>query len=161
MPRRTTVFVAIAAMLGAAATLAAGGATELEAEAQRLEGLLMAPCCGATTLDLHESPAAWEMKREIRAMLAAGKTGQEILDHYVAEHGNLILAVPPARGFDLVVYVVPMVVLLVGPLLLWGRLRRGRARAAGPDDPDANAESSATSLDAEYRERLERDLRAL
>jgi cytochrome c-type biogenesis protein CcmH len=124
-----------------------------ETRARRLEGLLMAPCCGANTLAEHESPAVDRMRREIRELLAAGRSEREILDRYVATLGPTILAVPPSRGFNLVVYLVPLLALIGGPLLLWRRLRR-RDRAAPP-------EPAAPPLDVDpaYRERLERQLR--
>ena len=77
-------------------------AADIETQAREIDTQLMAPCCGANTLAEHDSPAAHQMKREIRSMLAAGRTRQEILDHYVAQHGQTILSMPPARGFNLV-----------------------------------------------------------
>jgi len=128
-------------------------AADQEAEARKIEGLLMAPCCGANTLALHESGAAHEMKREIREMLAAGKNRQQILDHYVAEKGVTILAVPPSEGFNLLVYVLPALLLVLGPIVVWMVLRARvpmAAREAKPSPPPA--------IDPTYRERLERQI---
>ena len=54
---------------------------EIEAQARKLEQQFMAPCCGANILAMHDSGSAQAMKREIREMLAAGKTRTEIVDH--------------------------------------------------------------------------------
>lgn len=78
--------------------------TDIEAEARKLEEAFMAPCCGSTTLALHDSSAAHRMKLEIREKLAAGATRQEIIDDYVAEHGHTILSMPEMKGFGLVAY---------------------------------------------------------
>ena len=135
--------------------LAAANSADHEAEARKIEGLLMAPCCGANTLALHESGAAHEMKRELREMLAAGKTRQEILDHYVAEHGVTILAVPPSVGFNLLVYILPVLALILGPLIVWIALRRRvLEKTEEPEQPVASH-----PVDPAYRERLERELR--
>jgi cytochrome c-type biogenesis protein CcmH len=144
--RHLLTLVVVASVAGSA--WAAGA--DVERQARRIEGLLMAPCCGANTLADHDSGAAHAMKREIREMLARGHSEREILDHYVAEHGHTILAMPPASGFSLLAYAVPTMALVVGPWLLWRRLR-GR-RASDPDAP-------FPAMSVESRERLERELR--
>jgi cytochrome c-type biogenesis protein CcmH len=127
-------------------------AVDNEAEARKIDGLLMAPCCGGNTLAMHESGLAQQMRREIREMLASGMNRQEILDHYVAKYGNTILAMPPDRGFNLVVYLLPLLALIGGPLLVWQILRRRVA--------DTPADSAPLPpVDPEYRKRIERELR--
>jgi len=135
-----------------AVTLAAAPGADNEAEARKIEGLLMAPCCGANTLALHESGAAHEMKREIRELLAAGKNRQQILDYYVAERGETILAVPPSRGFNLLVYVLPALALVLGPLVVWRALRRRVPTVV------AQQSTAPPTLDPDYRARLEREV---
>ena len=65
-------------------------AADLEATAEKIEAKLMAPCCGANPLSDHFSGPAEEMKIEIRAMLADGRSEKEILDFYVAKLGEKI-----------------------------------------------------------------------
>jgi len=124
-----------------------------ETEARKIETLLMAPCCGANTLALHESGLAQQTKREIREMLASGMNRQEILDHYVAKYGNTILSMPPSRGFNLTAYLLPLVVLILGPLAVWIVLRRRTSEA--PPEPTIRP-----PIEREYRERLEKELRS-
>lgn len=124
-----------------------------EAEARELEVLFMAPCCGSTTLDLHMSGPAMEMKQEIRELLAAGKTRQEILDHFVAKHGNTILSMPEAKGFGLTAYLLPGLVLTALLILVWRRLS-GQAATVDPEPVTA----APSPIDPEYRARLEREL---
>lgn len=104
-------------------------AADLEADARRIESRLMAPCCGMNALTDHYSGAAEEMKREIRRMLAAGRTEPEILDFYVARYGDAILAAPPARGFGLLAYLLPAVLVLLALTLTVGALRVWRRGA--------------------------------
>ena len=73
-------------------------AVEIETTAKKLEGELMSPCCMTNTVSEHFSRASADMKIEIRQMLGEGKTEQEIIDFYVAKHGDQILAVPPAEA---------------------------------------------------------------
>ena len=60
--------------------VAAADPQALEREAKQLEARLMAPCCWAQQVSLHQSPAADEIKQNIRRMLAEGKTSEQILD---------------------------------------------------------------------------------
>jgi len=128
-------------------------AADNEAEARKIEVLLMAPCCGANTLAIHDSDPASKMKLEIREMLASGMSRQEILDHYVAKYGNTILSMPSTRGFGLVAYVLPFFALILGPFLIWGVLRRRVTEA--PPDP-----APLPHVDLKYRERIEKELRS-
>ena len=126
-------------------------ATDNEAEARKLEELFMAPCCGGTTLALHNSSAANRMKLEIRQMLDSGMKRQEIIDHYVAKHGHTIMSMPSTSGFGLVAYVVPFLALILLPLLAWGIIRRWSRDAPSAPTP-------VQTVDPAYRERIEKEL---
>ena len=69
-----------------------------EALAQRVEGELIAPCCWVQPVAVHDSQAARDIKREVRELVAQGKTEQQILDTFIARYGEKILAAPPARA---------------------------------------------------------------
>jgi cytochrome c-type biogenesis protein CcmH len=126
---------------------------DLEARAKAIEGRLMAPCCMANTVALHESAAAEQMRREIRGSLAAGRSEREILDGYVAIHGEQILAMPYARGFNLAAYLLPLGILVAGLVLLAAAMRRWRAGVSPPGAQGAPPvdEASAARLREELR----------
>jgi cytochrome c-type biogenesis protein CcmH len=126
-------------------------AQEREEIARRIEGELMAPCCWAEPVLQHMSPVAEEMRRDIRVMLAAGKSEQEILDFYVAKYGERILTTPPARGFNLLVYIMPWVMALAGIAAVALVLRRWLAPRP--------AASAAPATDRCYMDRVDRELR--
>jgi cytochrome c-type biogenesis protein CcmH len=129
----------------------------LEREAKQLEAKLMAPCCWAQQVSLHQSQAAEEIKQNIRRLLADGKTSQQILDIYVAEYGDRILAEPPARGFSRLIYVAPWVFLAASLGLVVVVIRRLRAVSPAPARPETSA---APPSDAES-ERIDEELRNL
>ena len=135
------------------ATLPANG-EDLEQRAKKLEGKLMAPCCMANTLAEHESGPSTQMRREIRTMLAEGRSEREILDHYLEQYGAQILSAPEARGFGLTAYLVPFVLLVGGSVLMFFALRRWAATRATIATPTVEPEK----IDPEHLARLERDL---
>jgi len=131
----------------------------LEQQARRIETEVIAPCCWSQQVSVHQSPAAEEMRVRIRAMLQEGQSEPEILDAFVAEYGERILAVPRARGYTLSLYVLPVVLLVASALLLGVVVKRmaGRAVAARP----AGGASPGDAADAAYRDRLTDELRDL
>lgn len=86
---------------------------DLEREAREIETKLIAPCCWSQQVSVHFSPAADQIRQDVRKMLAEGKTRDQILDAYVAQYGERILAEPPAHGFNLVLYVLPVMLLIL------------------------------------------------
>src|SRR4029078_8758587 len=87
---------------GAGMAGAAGGPSAAE-----LEGQLVCVTC-KTTLDESDSPIARRMKAYIRRRIAQGATGRQIQGQLVAQFGEGVLASPPAHGFDLLAWVLPI-----------------------------------------------------
>ncbi len=146
------------ALLLALALAPAVPADGIEREARAIEHMLIAPCCFTQTVAVHQSQAAADVRQDVRARLTAGQTRQQILDAYVAQFGNRILAEPPAKGFSLTLYVLPVVILLGSGMLVAAivrRFSRTQPAIAGDYPPPVDA-----ATDAE-RERLEDELRDL
>jgi cytochrome c-type biogenesis protein CcmH len=136
--------------------LAAPDPASLEKEAKVIEGLLIAPCCWSQQVSVHQSPASDEIKQTIRRLLADGKTRQQILDVYVAEYGDRILAEPPARGFSTLIYLLPWVFLAgsVGLVVLVIRKLRvppAETAAAGGSTTGPPTEEETERIDEELR----------
>jgi cytochrome c-type biogenesis protein CcmH len=143
--------------LGLWLAVAAADPQVLEREAKQLEAKLMAPCCWAQQVSLHQSPAADEIKQTIRKLLAEGKTSEQILDIYVAQYGDRILAEPPARGFSRLIYVAPWVFLVASVGLVIVVIRRLRAVSPAP----ARTERAAASPSEAEADRIDEELRNL
>ncbi|MGE3273972.1 MAG: cytochrome c-type biogenesis protein CcmH [Vicinamibacterales bacterium] len=92
-------------------SVAAQPASPDAARIERWEAELMAPCCWSQTVDIHHSPAADDVKAELRQLVADGRTDEEIRAAFVAEYGKRILVVPPAEGFSQALYVLPWLLL--------------------------------------------------
>lgn len=128
---------------------------ELERQAREIDGMLVAPCCFRQEVSVHQSAAAQEVKQDVRRRLAAGETQQQILDAYMARYGKHILAEPRAEGFDVLLYVLPVVTFFASIALLTVVIRRVTRRrpvaasAAGMDAPEG------------FDERLDDELRDL
>jgi cytochrome c-type biogenesis protein CcmH len=150
---RVTAFAALCVLL---LSIAPAMAADIEADAKKIEGKLMSPCCMTNTVAVHESGASYKIRREIREMLAAGRTEAEILDFYVEEHGAQILAIPQAKGFSLAPYLFPVVFLLLaggGLAVAFRKWRKSDRDVAPAEEPPAPT--------GPYAERLKRELERL
>ncbi len=78
--------------------------------------------CRTTDFTCQTSPA---MHREVIGLVDRGLNAEQVLDEFVAQHGELVLMAPPKRGFNIVGYVLPGVAItLVGATMLWMLARR-------------------------------------
>ncbi len=148
-------------LIGIVLALALAGSSSdpgIELRAKAIEEKIIAPCCWTQPVSQHYSEAASRIRKQIREMLSAGKSEEEILDYYVAEYGERILASPRARGFNILAYVLPWVGLAAGIAVLGLALRRWLSRGTANETEALPTESAR---DAEYDERIERELRRL
>jgi len=125
---------------GLVAALAASSlawASEEQPTLAELETEVICPTCH-TTLDQSSAPIAERMRQFIRSRIAAGDTKSEIKRKLVAQFGDQVLASPPKRGFNLLVWVLPPAGVVLGGLLLAllaRRWSRGQGRDPEPEEP--------------------------
>lgn len=132
---------------------------ELERQAREIDAMLVAPCCFRQEVSVHQSAAAQEVKQDVRRRLAAGETQQQILDAYVAQYGKHILAEPRAEGFDVLLYIMP-IVMFIGSIALITVIIRRVTRHALVEAP-AGAGAPASAMRAEDAAQLDEELRDL
>ena len=54
------------------------------------------------------------LREEIAGMIKQGMNAEQIVSAFVAKYGKVILAAPPAEGFDLMAWTLPFIMLLLG-----------------------------------------------
>jgi cytochrome c-type biogenesis protein CcmH len=112
----------------------AAGAPVDENVVHAIAGQLRCVVCQSLSVADSPSETAHQMRGIIRERLAAGDTPEQVMAYFVDKYGPWILLAPPARGFDLLVWVLPFVALGVGiavvVVLVRSWSRRGRAPAA-------------------------------
>jgi len=98
---------------------------------------------------------AAELREEMRAMVAGGMTGDEVIASYVAKHGEQILIAPDAEGFNLLAWLGPLAMLLVGVVGIVLLVRRWSPKAGSGADDVPRAELAP---DDPYVSKLRREL---
>ena len=104
--------------------------------------------CQNESLAGSRADLAEDLRREVRHLIVAGKSDQEIIDFLVARYGDYVLYDPPFKATTLLLWVGPFVVLAGGLVGLILFLRR-RTRLASLGDTSASAESAAETTDIE------------
>jgi cytochrome c-type biogenesis protein CcmH len=99
-----------------------------------------------------ETPTCLDSKALIRQKLAAGESPDDIVQFFVDRYGDSILLNPPARGLNLLIWVLPAVALLAGAF--------GIGRVIGRRRTPTRA-TYVSSIDDEYESRVEEELRAI
>lgn len=110
---------------------------------------LMDPCenCKGKLLSACDCGPAAELKTEISALIAEGKDEQAVIAEIRAKHGDWILAAPEKKGFNLLGYALPFVLMLggLGALLLFLRRASRSPHASGIADSLPTGASSGAS----------------
>ena len=110
----------------------------LEARYQGLIHELRCVQCENSTLADSDAPIATDVRREIRGMLLAGKSDQQIRDFYVSRYSEFILFKPRWSLRNAWLWGLPAVLLAIGAVVA---LRIIKARAALADQDDDPVES--------------------
>jgi cytochrome c-type biogenesis protein CcmH len=99
------------------------------------------PICKNVTLDVCPTQACTQWRQVIREKLSQGWTKAQIEEYFAVQYGDSVLAEPPARGVNWLVYLVPAVLLVaiffVGVRILYdwrGVPTQSTLPAPKPDD---------------------------
>jgi cytochrome c-type biogenesis protein CcmH len=143
-------------LLAFALTPAGALAVKQRTSMQAVLPQVMCVTCGIP-LSNAQSVQADDERSYIQQLIYRGDTLSQIKTALVAQYGPHVLALPPASGFDLTVYLAPIAVLLamLGTLaVLLPRWRRNRASA----DASGASAGRGDPLSPEDAARLEADL---
>ena len=118
---------------------------------------LFCRCADDCAMVLSECNCAFqeEMIAVIEQKLAQGQSEEQIIQFFVAQYGEQVLAAPPKRGFNLMAWVTPFVAILLGGIAIYIALRKLVGRGARSQDY-AVAESAKEN--EKYRRQVEEEL---
>ena len=131
--------LAVAALALALAAPALGAGRDTDARERQLESRVMCPTCHQL-LALSHSPIAERIRQFIRARLAAGESSQAIERDLVDQFGPAVLASPPARGFGLLAWLIPVGGLIAAIAFVLGIARAWRRQTLAPDGDEISPE---------------------
>ncbi len=124
---------------------------------------LYCPVCENTPLDVCPTQACEDWRAEIRAQLSQGKGKEEIHQYFVERYGAKVLATPPQEGFNLIVWILPIGVVVIGAIF-FGRYLKGLQEEEGLDATGDVAQSTAptpppAASEEKYLSQVEKEVR--
>lgn len=127
----------------AAAQIAQRPDSVFEADVRTVASELRCPVCQGESIQDSPAALAQEMRTIVREQLAAGRTPDEVKAYFVEKYGEWILLRPKARGWNMLVYALPIAALLIGMAVV----ARATRRWAGRDDTKAGDELPPTTAE--------------
>jgi cytochrome c-type biogenesis protein CcmH len=126
----------IVAVLAAGAALAQDAPPEAEARYRALIAELRCLVCQNQSIAESNAPLAADLRDQVRAQIAAGRTDAEIIDFLTARYGDFVRYRPAFAGRTLLLWLGPFALLLGAAGAAAFFIRRSHA-AAKPVAPDA------------------------
>ncbi len=111
--------------------------------------MVLANC---THIECHSREA---MTAFIEQEIARGQSAEEIIQSFVTQYGEQVLASPPKQGFNLVAWILPFAAILVGGGVVYVALKKWVWQGR---QPPTIATTEADEGDEEYQRRLEKEL---
>jgi cytochrome c-type biogenesis protein CcmH len=99
----------------------------LEARVKALSAELRCLVCQNQTVEDSTAPVARDMKDQVRAQLAAGKSEAEVKQYMTDRFGDFVLYKPPLKVTTIILWAGPFIALAFAGLMLVRRLRRTSA----------------------------------
>lgn len=123
-----------------------------------IQASLICPACldDRMTVAACNDSTAEQARQDIQQKLAAGQTKEQIIAGYVAQYGDIILAVPPKKGFNLLAWVMPIVATIGGTVLVYFAVTRWAKNHSGRKPA---VDSTGPAIDSADEERLKEEIR--
>lgn len=128
------------------------GSSEIEMFKKISEKLVcQCSCLMMLSVCNHENcPSAIPMRKEIESAIMEGRTQDEIIKKFIDTYGMKILSSPPAHGFNILAWVMPGVIGILGFIFIILTLKSLKRKR--------KIESSHPSLNQDIDKRIEEEL---
>lgn len=133
--------------------------TPSDDEVNRVAKQMFCPVCENIPLDVCPTQACSEWRELIRLRLSEGWSDQQIKDYFAAQYGDRVLAEPPRRGLNWLIYILPAVFFLAGVLILWKVLNGMKSKTGAVRVEQASARINPETDDERYLRELEEQLK--
>lgn len=136
---RTLFFCALAWSQSAAWSAVAAPASDdpvLEARMVAITSELRCLVCQNQTIADSHAELAVDLRNQVKEMLLAGKSEQEITDYMTARYGDFVLYRPPFKALTAVLWIGPAAMVVIGLAALFVVLRRRSRMDANAFEPE-------------------------
>jgi cytochrome c-type biogenesis protein CcmH len=104
--------------------------TRLDVQTREVASQLRCVVCQGLSIQDSPAPLAREMRAVVREQLAAGRTPEQVKEYFVQKYGEMVLLSPDPAGFNLLVYLLPVAMLLLGGVFVFLKAKQWTRRSA-------------------------------
>ncbi|HEX4944954.1 MAG TPA: cytochrome c-type biogenesis protein [Usitatibacteraceae bacterium] len=109
---------------------------KVEARLKQISEELRCLVCQNQTIADSNAPLALDLRQQIRGMVGAGKTDDEIRAYMVERYGDFVLYKPPFNAVTALLWIGPGALVVFGFAALYLMIRRRREAAGAAPQPD-------------------------
>ena len=113
-----------------------------------IEKSLIAVCCWSGTVYDHGNS---DMETVIASMVQSGNTKSDIMNHFVNQYGERVLAIPVMSGFNMLAWIAPILIGLIG-ILIWYLYLNSPSTFVKPIKNEYNDISNIDQIEQELKE---------
>lgn len=145
------------ALLGAPSGAPRAG-DELDQVTEEMAKEMRCPVCQGLSIADSRAESALAMKQEVRELLAEGYSREQVMAYFERSFGEFVRLEPKAEGFNLTVWIAPLLALVLGFGVVVRHLRRGPAiTTVAPAESNDDVDVDDDGLKA-YREKVRREV---
>ncbi len=119
----------------------------------------MCPVCQGQTVSESNSDLAIDMRSIIKRKLEEGQSREEILSYFVERYGETVLASPPVKGINWILWASPLIAIFVGVIFIHFYL--SRIKEMPRDQASSRKNNTNKDSDIEYKKIIEKELKNL
>lgn len=112
------------------------------------------PVCENVPLDVCPTQACAEWRDLIRLKLSEGWNADQIKQYFAEQYGDRVLAQPPARGLNWLVYLLPPIAILIGAYILYRAFKAWKKPLSQEPAPQPPPSESSDPYIARLEEEL-------
>jgi len=114
----------------------------LQARYENINRELRFLVCQNQTIADSNATLAQDLRREVREMIAAGKTDADIREFMIERYGDFVLYRPRMTAANFLLWAAPVLLLLAGAFAVFRFIRKQAAEAGDADNPGPEAGQS-------------------
>ena len=133
-------------------------ATETEEKNKRIKKIfnnLRCPTCQGLSVDDSEAGFSVNIKNKVKEMVNEGASDDKIFLYFTERYGDWILRSPPFKGFNLILWLLPIIIIMYGFWFTYKRIKEWEL------NNDIKTTNDIKPLTTEEKKRIDSDLRNL
>lgn len=117
---------------------------------------LICPCGCGKMLNVCEMESARQMRVLIEEMIDEGQDKDQIINYFVNQYGEKVLAAPSKKGFNLTAWVAPFIVIGLGAGIIWLAIAKWAVR--GKIEEPKRKNTGQGQPEKKYTDKLKKEL---